>query len=337
MNWVTHEFEGFSIRLPEQLIGAFANESDYYGARKALCEYAGLDSEKYSLEWIWQHGWIRDRLLVDPAIILTSKHSAKRNKSFLVANRQQQEYLRQHGYHKVKAAGMPIIYAPPPEPSLKRIPNSLLVMPMHSLESTRRKSNFDDYAALVNELKKDFVHVLVCLHYSCIKNDFWMKEFERYQIPWIEGANLFDQNCMSRLQAFFCQFEYVTTNGYGSHLPYSAYFGAKTSVYGEFPRREPKDYVNDKFFRQFPHLFKIYFPLLEEEVIREDMPFLFCHPTEAQQHQAWGRQELGSDYKLSREEARKLFISNKLLNLRHKVVDTPRKKLNYYFSKITNR
>lgn len=337
MNWISHDFGEFGIQLPEQQMGHFANESDYYGARRALCKYAGLDPNKYSLEWIWQHGWIRDRLLVDPAIILTSKHSAKRNKSFLVANRQQQEYLRQHGYRKVKAAGMPMIYASTPETELKRIPKSLLVMPMHSLESTRRKSNFDEYAALVNELKKEFDHILVCLHYSCIKNNFWMKEFDRYDIPWIEGANLFDQNCISRLQAFFMQFEYVTTNGYGSHLPYSTYFGAKTSIYGEFPRRDPKDYVNDKFFRQFPHLLKTYFSLLDEKVVREDMPLLFCHPTESKPHREWGSRELGCEHKLSREEAKKLFINNKLLNLRHKVIDHPQKKLDYYFSKILKR
>lgn len=334
MNWISHNYDGFSLKLPEQKLGDISNESDYYGARKTLCDYAGVDSKSYSLEKIWQHGWIRDRLLIDPAIVLASKHSNKKEASFLVANKQQEDFLKYHGYPKVRAAGMPIIYTKKPEPELKRLPNSLLVMPMHSLESTKRKSNFEDYAALVNELRQGFDFVLVCLHYSCIRNNFWMREFDAHNISWIEGANIYDENCFMRLQALFSSFEYVTTNGYGSHLPYSTYFGAKTSIYGEFPPRKPKDYVNDPFFKKFPHLLNTYFPLLEEEVIKKDLPFLFCHPKEAIQHTAWGAKELGEDYKLSKVQARKILVHNTIKKIRSTLIDLPRQKLSRYASKI---
>nr|WKN40042.1 hypothetical protein K4G66_15215 [Tunicatimonas sp. TK19036] len=325
MNWVNHTFNDFSIRLPtQQLIGNVRRESDYYGAKKNLCEYANLSNQHYRLDHVWQHGWIRDRLLVDPAIVLTSRHANEKDQPFLVTNREQEEFLKGHGYPMVQAVGLPIIYSQVPEQELKRLPNSLLVMPMHSLETAKRKSDFDEYAKLINDLRKEFDFVLVCLHYACIRNNFWINEFDKYNIPWIEGGNVYDQNALTRLGALFSQFEYVTTNGYGSHLPYSTYFGTKTSIYGEFPPRNPEDYIEDPFFKRFPRLLKTYFPLLQEDVIREDLPFLFCHPKEAKKHTAWAEKELGVEYKMTRKEARKILKDDRFNQLKSSTINKTR-------------
>lgn len=308
MDYEEHNFGEFVIILPKRKLTTLNHDSEYYGANSVLIRYSNLyPKENYSLKAIWQHGWLPDYTLVDPLVIPTSNKSEDKKQHFLVAKKIHEKILKKNNYKYVDTLGLPLIYTPQPE--FNRIQNSLLVMPVHSLETIKHPVNFENYARLIHGLRKKFTMVVVCLHYSCIKDGYWLKEFEKYNIPWIEGANIYDENCLYRLRALFSQFEYMTTNSHGSHIPYAAYHDVKVSIYGAFADINPANHADEPYYKKFPQLLDSYLTLFTEDRYRKEFPQFFCPPWEATNHCSWAKRELGEENKWSVEQTRKLFVS----------------------------
>ena len=87
------------------------------------------------------------------------------------------------------------------------------------------------------------------------------------------------------------QFEYVTSNVIGSHIFYAAAFGAKVSISGPFHKWNREAHFNEKFYADNKQLLDWHEK--EEELSRENFPFLFVEPHRAKQHIEWGREMIG--------------------------------------------
>jgi hypothetical protein len=177
---------------------------------------------------LWHHGVFLPIYNVDPKI-LTLGHG--RDVNYYVARDDQAVFLKYNGY-KAKAIGMPILYAKDDQ-EYSRIPNSLLVMPMHTTHGVKMDtSQCLAFLRDVIEYSKTYDYLLVSLHAADVHNGYWIKELEQLGINWVIGARQDDKNSLKRQRALFQQFDTVLTNGFGSHIPYALHFGCKVYVFG---------------------------------------------------------------------------------------------------------
>ena len=295
-------------KLPNQSLfipkgGAETNGSDQYGALHVAAEYAGVKlPEIYLPKALWHHGvfgpWFhfsRESLVFVPEF--------NPDLRIFVARRDQVDFIKRCGYRNVEAIGLPFIYVP--SPGLKRVNGSLLVMPGHSLAgmSVSNRSEFAAYAAEVKQEARNFPHVTVCLHPSCLKSGFWVREFEALGFTVIEGARTHDLNALFRMKSIFEQYEFVTTNVWGSHVAYALASGCKVSIYGRVPKFN-SDGVQlfDAAARTHPERRKI---ALSDEVEKQKREFLekfYVRPTCAVSDVELGNWFLGTQYRISRDE-----------------------------------
>jgi hypothetical protein len=213
-------------------------------------------------------------------------------------------YLRENGY-SAKAIGLPIAYLP--DLKYQRKPNSLLVMPTHSLDYTEHSWKFEEYARQIFEIKKDVDAVWACIHTSCIKNGYWVNQFLECGIPIIEGVHANDRNSLERIRALASQFEFITTNGFGSHIAYGSAFGAKVSIFGKFSEFRTEDYSNCPFFQTYPGLLEKAETLNSELFLKSQLTEFFCHPREAEERVEWGLEQIGYNNRISPSEMRRCF------------------------------
>ena len=218
-------------------------------------------------------------------------------------------YLRANGY-KARAIGLPIAYLSDHQYSRK--PRTLLVMPAHSMEYNRHQWRFREYAEAIAAIRSEFDTVVVCVHPACIKNGYWIHDFQALGFPVISGAHLNDHNALERVRALMSQFEFVTTNDFGSQLAYASAFGAKVSIYGDFCRIRLADYEEDNFYMENPGLLEKVLPRLSEAATREAFPDLFCRPAQAQERTAWGLRQIGHDIRITPAEMKRCFEWDRL-------------------------
>lgn len=225
-----------------------------------------------------------------------------------MARQDQVDYLSAHGYLHVRAIGLPVVYLPPRKVSRER--DSLLVMPVHSLDTTQHNWNFERYAEEIAKLRGRFSRIVICVHTSCAKKGYWVRAFEERGFPIVFGADVGDRNSLLRMKALFSQFEFVTSNGFGSHLAYAAYFGAKPSVYGELPLYQEDDFKNDRLYRSCPDLVQVVLGLMRRESIKSVGAWLFSEPDAAKEALAWGAFQVGHDHKVSPRELQMIFAAD---------------------------
>ena len=207
-----------------------------------------------------------------------------------VARKDDEEYLRENGYSHAQAIGLPIVYTE--EQPVERIQNSLLIMPAHTSSASGILPNIQNqsYIDALQKIFSSFSLVVACVSPACISNGLWTQLFSDHGIEVIAGANFKDQNGLRRMRALLSTFDYITTNTFGSHLAYGAYFGAKVSIYGPFQNRHADSMYNEPYYREYPHLLT---PSIEggnEPKLREHYPELFVdHPHDALAREGVGR------------------------------------------------
>ncbi len=212
----------FRLRPWELTYGA-----DYYGAVQVAADYCGLRRVPLRSPGVWQHGTWPPWQCIRPELIV---YDAPKSSKCFVARKDQVTFLQAAGYTKVRAIGLPILYTRPS--GLARIPNSLLVMPTHSLRSDVSSPSTEQYVREVASIKHKFNFVAACVSASCITKGLWVSQFAEQGIPVMRGAGIDDCNSLKRMRALFDRFEYMTTDSYGSHVYYASYFGAKVSIWG---------------------------------------------------------------------------------------------------------
>ncbi len=292
------------IQLPAKVV----QEGHAYGNLFIAAKYCGFKIPPLPINGEWQHGAIIPERNIHPEFVIGSdgKSYSRRNLSiFYVARDDQKKYLESCGYKNVYAIGLPIIYLE--KPNIEKYKNSLLIMPIHSLPETVDNFNSLAYANYIDQIAPQFNEIALCVHSSCMKKGHWMQPFIDRGISIIEGADEKDINSLDRMAHLFCRFEYVTTNGFGSHMIYAAFFGAKVSISGPAEKFDRNSYIDVPFYKNAPEILNILEHWNQEDIIKKAYPFLYVDPHDAIQHIFWASDQLGLDMKKKPEELRKLF------------------------------
>jgi hypothetical protein len=278
------------------------SESDYYGASSLIAEKLGLKQTPRSFAH-WMHGWSIDSKVTHPRELTCWGNV---DDTILVATLEQENILREFGYQKVCAVGLPFIYGED-TCSIKREPHSLLVMPNHSSEFSTNTDNQELYIKTIASLKEEFSKIVVSLHGSCVKKGYWLPVLEKYNLPWIIGASTDDKNAIKRMHNLFSSFECMTTNTLGSHVLYASYKGCRVSIYGSYYDLKKESYSTDPWYQKYPEILEKRINLWAEENIRSLFPWLFANPTEAKVYKFWASTTLGEENKLEPKEVAELL------------------------------
>lgn len=309
--------------------------SHSYGAHVIARRYCGIEDvdhvlprrsadgvfrAKAGVPGYWMHGWIPAYHHLHPAFIAMHKREGqgegydyetqirheKEHTPQWVSRADQAEFLRAHGYRHVTAIGLPIVYLP--APPVRRVPGSLLVMPPHSHLSHGDGDRFaEQYADAIAAVTSRFEHVYVGINGADLADRQWVDAFRRRSIDVFMTTDPADPDTLARLHRILSTFEYVTTNGFGSHIAFAAYCGAKVSVYGPFAEF-PLERVGAVYpAKVYPHLLEQAHDLCTERALRQHYPFLFVDPGQATERREWGAHEVGEPSRVSPETLRALF------------------------------
>lgn len=292
------------LQIPERDFAPFTSSSLQYGAGKVAGAYCGLSRTPVQIKGGWMHGWLAEFRFVSPLVAYEGCLAKPLKQTTWTASREHERFLEQSGY-RGRAIGLPFVYLP--EKNYERRKGSLLVMPVHSLEYTQHQFKFAEYVDAIDSIRTCFETVAVCVYPACIKNGYWIDDFKKRGYPIIEGANALDRNSLERIRALMSQFEYVTTNSFGSCLAYAAAFGAKISIYGPFAEPELNETKTDPYYLNYPGLAEKAIHAISSETITKHLGELFVTPAQAIERMEWGRRQLGFENKVSPAEMRRLF------------------------------
>ena len=286
---------GFLLReieslMPEEEDFRVRCEADLYGVSCFIASKLHLPFVPMSLKG-WRHGWVYD-LKYPEQITLGSKADG-----FLVALKEHELFLKKYGINAI-AVGMPFIYVDENK-EIKRMPNSLLVMPIHTLAYTSHSMNEYNYIQQISKLKKDFDLIVVCIHAECYKKNYWIDACNAFDLPYIKGASLRDKNSLIRMRRLFNSFEYMTTNHIGSHILYATFCGCKVSIYGNYYEYNKKDFLCDPFYKKYPHILDHNLYIGSEDYVKRKFPQFFVFPKDAKPMEEWANEEIGLQYKKS--------------------------------------
>gem|GEM_PF-1382328 len=292
------------LQIPERDFAAFTCASLQYGSGKVAGVYCNLNDIPEFIRGGWLHGWVPDYQLVDKRLAIEPSVKDPSKEYSWVGTLTHENYLKSQGCLS-RAIGLSYCYLP--EKSYVRRPNSLLVMPAHSLEYTKHSWKFEEYADAIDSIRNCFEAVAICVYPACFKKGYWVESFRKRGYPIIEGAHALDRNSLERVRALMSQFEYVTTNAFGSCIAYAAAFGAKVSIYGPLAEIKKEDVVADPYWLASPGLADIGLDVLSAKSLVSEIPELSTTPVKAIDRTEWGRRQLGFENKVSPAEMRRLF------------------------------
>jgi hypothetical protein len=309
-------------RVDRQVRAAQRREtiSHAYGAHLIAREYCALEDATAKVPGYWMHGWIPSYHNAHYALIaLHKKPGQSKGYDYIrqiehekvhvdqwVSREDQAEFLRAQGYERVRAIGLPFVYIP--ELSVRRRPGSLLVMPPHAHRSHGVGDPLaDEYASLIADMRRDFAEIWVCLNEDDYAKGEWVHSFTKRGIKVFVGSDQADPYTHLRLKRILSAFEFVTTNGFGSHIAYAAYCGAKVSVFGPYAAWPRERMARTHAVQMFPELVDEALELCSEHALRSHYPWLFTEPKLASVRRDWAQRELGADRRCSRDEIRRLF------------------------------
>jgi len=294
--------------------------SHAYSAHLIAREYCKLSLDEPVIPGYWMHGWIPAYHNIHPALIALHKkpgqhvgydfaaqiEDEKENVPQWVSRLDQAEFLIAEGYKQVKAIGLPIVYLQ--RPKVRRIPGSLLIMPPHSHKNHGPDDRLAElYAKMIAELKSNFEHIWVGLNEDDIAKKQWIESFRNQGINVFSTVDQANPNTLVRLNYLLSSFEYVSSNGFGSHIAYAAYCGAKVSIYGpyaEFPRERMK---STHAVKMFPQLLDDAYFLCTEAALQQHYPFLFVEPDKGKNLSEWGAEQVGENCRLNPDALADLF------------------------------
>ena len=295
------------------------NISHAHSADRIVASYCGVALEGVNVPGYWQHGWLPSYYSRHPALIsLHKKDKAKPSewRSSIdtekvthwqwVAREDQAAYLREHGYQKVGAIGLPFAYLP--DPCVRREPGSLLVMPPHGREiHFPGEAVSEAYADYIEALKPHFSKIVVSVTEGDIVRGEWVDLLQRRGLLVTMGSNPFSVDPLVTVQRMLASCEFVTTNCFGSHIVYAAHCGCRVSVagpYAEWPRaRIERAYAP----KMFPELTDVILELTSEGRLRSAYPFLFVEPQDGETRMKWGAHEIGATLRRSPADLADLF------------------------------
>ena len=279
-----------------------------YGDLKTAAMYCGLRGTPRRYPGEWQHGWLSEEYNYHPEDVVGGNGMSRLQRTkrrFFVARDDQRDFLLSQGYRDVHSIGLPIVYVE--KPLLHRIRGSLLVMPTHSLSTSREQWLDDEYSDYVASVAKHFTKVTVCVHQSCVEKNNWIRGFQHLDVTIVPGADEKDQNSLERIASLMSQHEYLTSNSFGSHIAYGSYFGCKVSVVGPEPSFDRASLENQPLFVNAPRLLDEREEWARRNHRKQRFPQFHCQPWQATENKAWAEWQLGKQCKRSPEELKRLF------------------------------
>lgn len=281
--------------------------SDHYGSFHVASAYAGLAMPPvYTINGIWQHGVFGPWQQFSPHVLVYNAPGAQ-DRPVLVARQDEADFMNRNGYKHVRAIGVPIVYVPAPR--MERTRGSLLVVPTHSLtgDSHVDRGPFLRYADSIKTLLGQFTKVTVCVHPNCRRNGLWIQEFSVPGIEIVYGAETSDANALLRMRALFAQFEYVTTNEWGSHVAYALAFGARVSIGGQPILGDPALHARDLMWQNNAAMMATAFSPEVARARREFLERLYVAPSSGIHDVEFGRWLIGADNQVSAEDMREIL------------------------------
>jgi len=294
---------------PIQYSRLASSEIDYYGASNNIARALHFEGIPYTRA-SWLHGWVpyplvTPELLVNQGCVVCCEVGEVPN---LLVTKNQEVFLKGKGYPHAKAVGAPFLYTQ--KPSVKRIANSLLIMPEHSLRETNinyEQAKGSSLPDTLGNLRNRFSTIIACLGGFCIQKNNYLESFEKAGLPWVTGAWLHDAFALQRMRNLFSQFEYVATNSIGSHIPYAGFSGCKVSYYGKGHNRPREDYLSTPIYEKYPHLIDFVDGEQKIETLRERYPFLFSDIENSNLIKEWSNEVLGSKNKIPEQQVAELI------------------------------
>ncbi|MEJ1934070.1 hypothetical protein WDZ92_28055, partial [Nostoc sp. NIES-2111] len=240
-----------------------SNLSHAYFADRLAARYSGTPDADPEVPGYWMHGWLPAYHNIHPGLIVVHKlgrqTAAERARLIerdmaegrhWVGRKDQADFLLAEGYTHARAIGLPFAYLP--DVDVRRIPGSLLVMPPHGHGDNL--DTFRDLADALRAIMTRFSVVRVCLNESdFVRNDL-IDLFESRSIPAFVGVSPAEADSLLRLKRILSSFEFVTTNGLGSHIAYAAACGAKVSMFGPHSALPSSEFMKTSAERNFPGL-----------------------------------------------------------------------------------
>lgn len=282
-------------------------EIEFYGAYEVLRQNLKVKKLTYPQRRNinWAHGWYSDFFMLysqDPYFANCNIYYKVPGRVNFVTRKSQEQFLRDKGYPNSFAIGMPITYIP--EKRVIKRKSSLLVVPTHTMDGYEINTFEEEYAILIDSFKNDFDEIVVMIHPTCFKNDKWVNTFRRHSYKIIKGVRMESSNSFYRLRNIMSRFEFVTTNAFGSHMMYAAYFGAKVSIIGREMEHDPNEIEKDDNVRLAQDKSPFYESLRIVSTVnyRKHYPeFYVNHPRQAILQKEMADRELGVDCRVSKE------------------------------------
>lgn len=297
-------------QLPPIIFTSLASgEIDYYGASHLLANSLGLKGVPYTRA-SWLHGWITYSM-ISPDLFVTQESVScceVTKVPNLVANKSQEYFLQQNGYPNACAVGLPFLYTH--NTSVKRLPNSLLIIPAHSIKENNinyEKGRNCLFPEETRTLREKYSLTAACIGGFCVQKKNYLAAYEEAGIPWITGAWLHDLNALQRMRNLLSHFEFVATNSIGSHIPYAMLCGCKVSYYGEGYNRKRQDYEKVPVYQNHPELIDIVMEEGKHQKLKKHFPFLFDNTEPTEGLVKWAEQILGVEHQIPAYEIAKLI------------------------------
>lgn len=275
-----------------------------YGDLKLARSYCSVPA--FELPGEWQHGWHPNFVNKIPEAVIGSDGLSrlKKNKVYFVAREDQKEALAKNGYTHVHAIGLPIIYLK--KKDYVRKERSLLVMPAHTLIEMNEESCDQEYRKYLFQFRGYFSKITLCLHRACFVKRRWQALCQIADNV-VVGASTADSQSYSRMAELMSTHEFMTTNEFGSHVPYAAYFGCKVSVAGPRPAFNEQELARLTFYKNCPECLRMRAGIYREDTFAKHFPFFKVEPHAANLNIAWARREIGLQCKKTPRELRQLF------------------------------
>jgi hypothetical protein len=280
--------------LPPEIPIELRSEVDFYGASWLVARKLAYPSPPPSY-CSWKHGWAGLLPLIYPSQLVFSGSS---NDRILVHTENHKLFLERHGYRSVYSVGMPFCYAQGfVSKIIKRIPNSLLVMPPHVTKYVSPDFNEQNYIKKIAQLKSQFSLICVCISAECCRQGKWASKFEHAGFPVLVGADVSDANALVRMATLFELFETVTSPRLGSHLVYAGLSGCKLALWGGdgyqgFSRR---DLIREPYYQRNPDICDLV-TSAKANLFKAEIASQFkTHPLGARTHIQWAQGQAGAD------------------------------------------
>lgn len=206
--------------LPSERLGAYGLMGPY-GIAYQLKKYAGVDTDILLNKCSFEHGPYFYRMVCQ---IEVSHHAAH----ILTYSPFREEVIRELTNISPIAIGPYIAYAEEYrspqfiEDMKKKLGRTLLVMPCHSTQNEDAEYNEEDFIQHIENIRKDFDRVMVCVHYEDLKKGLWKPYREKgYYV--VSAGNILSPYFLSRIKYIFYLADAFISNTVTTGMAFAMY------------------------------------------------------------------------------------------------------------------